>query len=184
MYFTGYQYSTAIVDKKKNSVFLGEPFKGKVIIIGAGAGGLSAGYLLAQQGTDFEILEASENYGGRIKINQEFADFTIPLGAEWIETNLGIFDEIVNDDSVQLNIETIRDRPDRKFVNYSWFQFFEDNVVPSVKDKISFNSEVLHVDFSGDKINVITSSKNYEADKVIISVPLMMLKKERISFNP
>ena len=73
MYFTGYQYSTAIVDKKKNSVFLGEPFKGKVIIIGAGAGGLSAGYLLAQQGTDFEILEASENYGGRIKINQEFA---------------------------------------------------------------------------------------------------------------
>ena len=34
-------------------------FKGKVIIIGAGAGGLSAGYLLQQQGIDFEILEAS-----------------------------------------------------------------------------------------------------------------------------
>ena len=30
------------------------PFKGKVIIIGAGAGGLSAGYLLQQQGVDFK----------------------------------------------------------------------------------------------------------------------------------
>ena len=32
-------------------------FEGKVIIIGAGAGGLSAGYLLDQLGIDFEILE-------------------------------------------------------------------------------------------------------------------------------
>ena len=33
-------------------------FSGKVIIIGAGAGGLAAGYLLKQQRVDFEILEA------------------------------------------------------------------------------------------------------------------------------
>lgn len=35
------------------------PFSGKVLIIGAGAVGLSTGYFLNQQGTDFEILEAS-----------------------------------------------------------------------------------------------------------------------------
>ena len=52
-----------------------EPFDGKVIIIGAGAGGLSAGYLLQQQGIDFEILEASASYGGRMRINTDFADF-------------------------------------------------------------------------------------------------------------
>ena len=40
-------------------------FSGKVLIIGAGAGGLSSGYLLQQQGIEFEILEASSNYGGR-----------------------------------------------------------------------------------------------------------------------
>lgn len=32
------------------------PFKGKVIIIGADSGGLSAGYLLQQRGSDFEII--------------------------------------------------------------------------------------------------------------------------------
>ena len=41
----------------------GSNFSGKTIIVGAGAGGLSAGYLLNQQGIDFEILEASLNYG-------------------------------------------------------------------------------------------------------------------------
>ena len=75
-------------------------FEGKVIIIGAGAGGLSAGYLLEQLGIDFEILEASSNFGGRMKINTYFADLPIPLGAEWIETNCEIFSEILNDDSV------------------------------------------------------------------------------------
>ena len=104
----------------------------KVIIIGAGAGGLSAGYLLAQKGIDFEILEASSVYGGRMKINTDFADFPIPLGSEWIETGTGIFDEIVNDGSVQVNLTTIPDSPDHKFVNYSWFNFFEDYVVPQL----------------------------------------------------
>ena len=33
----------------------------KVIIIGAGAGGLTAGHLLSQRGINFEILEASSN---------------------------------------------------------------------------------------------------------------------------
>lgn len=56
-------------------------FKGKVLIIGAGAAGLSAAYLLKQQGIGFQILEASGSYGGRIKHNRDFVDFPIPLGA-------------------------------------------------------------------------------------------------------
>ena len=46
----------------------------RVIIIGAGAAGLSAGYLLAQLGIDFKILEASSVYGGRLKTSTDFAD--------------------------------------------------------------------------------------------------------------
>ena len=70
-------------------------FSGKVIIIGAGAGGLSAGYLLKQRGIEFEILEATSVYGGRIKVNTDFADFPIPLGAEWLHSNTSVFKEIV-----------------------------------------------------------------------------------------
>ena len=109
-------------------------FSGKVIIIGAGAGGLSAGYLLKQQGIDFEILEASSVYGGRMRIDTSFADFPIPLGAEWLETDTSIFSEIVNDTSVPINVTTVADDPDRKFVNYSWFNFYEDYILPAVAE--------------------------------------------------
>ena len=47
----------------------------KVLIIGSGAAGLSAGFLLNQKGVQTEILEASSSYGGRKKRTTEFADF-------------------------------------------------------------------------------------------------------------
>ena len=56
----------------------------KIIIIGAGAAGLTAGYLLNQRGIEFEILEASSVYGGRMKRTNDFAEFPIPLGGEWL----------------------------------------------------------------------------------------------------
>jgi monoamine oxidase len=160
------------------------PFTGKVLVIGAGAGGLSTAYLLKQQGTQVEVLEASPQWGGRIRINPDFADFPIPLGAEWIETNAGVFKEIVNDDSVTVDIQTILDSPDRKFVNYSWYNFFEDFIHPSVSDSIRFNTAVTSIDYSGDKVIVSTSNGTFTADKVVVSVPLKILKDGSISFSP
>lgn len=160
------------------------PFPGKVLVIGAGAGGLSAGYFLKQQGTDFEILEASSSYGGRMRINTNFADFPIPLGAEWLETKTTIFQEIVNDSSVKINIQTIADNPDRKFVNYSWFNFFEDYITPSITNKISYNTIVKSIDYSDNQIVVITNNGQFTADKVIVSIPLQILKDGDIRFTP
>lgn len=159
-------------------------FEGKVIIIGAGAGGLSAGYLLQQQGIDFEILEASSAYGGRMKINTNFADFPIPLGAEWLETNTTIFQQIVNDSSIQVDIETVSDEPDRKFVNSSWFDFFEEYIVPSIRSKISFNTIVDSIDYSNDQVRITTNNGQSISDKVIVSVPLKILQEGDINFEP
>jgi monoamine oxidase len=159
-------------------------FFGKVVIIGAGAGGLSAGYLLNQLGVDFEILEASSQYGGRMKINTDFTDFPIPLGAEWLETNTNIFQEIVNDSSVQVNIETAPDNPDRKFVNSSWFSFFSEYVVTAISSKIRYNTIAESIDYSGEQVIINTQSGPYTADKVIVSVPLKILKESDISFLP
>ena len=159
-------------------------FNGKVIIIGAGAGGLSAGYLLNQLGIDFEILEASANYGGRMKINTEFTDFPIPLGAEWLETHTSVFKEIVNDPSVQIQVKTVKDATDRKFVNYSWFNFFEDYIVPAISNKISYKTIVSSIDYTGDQIEVTSQNAKFLADKVIVSVPLKILQERDISFVP
>lgn len=155
-----------------------------VIIIGAGAGGMAAGYLLAQQGIDFQILEASSVYGGRMRINTDFADFPIPLGAEWLETGTNIFQEIVNDSSVQVDVETAADDPDRKFVNYSWFNFFEEFIAPSITSKITYNTVVQSIDYSGDQVAVNTQSGQLMADKVIVSVPLKILQDNDLQFTP
>jgi len=161
-----------------------KPYDGKVLIIGAGAGGLTAGYLLQQQGVEFEILEASNKYGGRMKVNESFADFPIPLGAEWLETGQNIFSEIVNDSSINVEVETVKDAPDRKFVNYSWYNFFEEYIVPSISDKIRYNQMVESIDYSNDQIIVKTPLEMYNADKVIVCVPLKVIKDGDISFIP
>jgi protoporphyrinogen oxidase len=53
----------------------------KILIVGAGAAGITAGHALSEKGIDFEILEASSVHGGRVKKDADFADFPIDLGA-------------------------------------------------------------------------------------------------------
>ena len=70
-------------------------FKGDVIIIGAGAAGMYAAYLLAQQGIHVRLLEASDRYGGRVKSLNDFADFPIELGAEEIHGERSLWYDMV-----------------------------------------------------------------------------------------
>ena len=176
-----------------------------VIIIGAGAGGLSAGYLLKQQGIPFQILEASSNYGGRMKRTTTFADFPIPLGAEWIHVLPDILKEIVNDGSVNVNIDTVMYdqevdyalyegeeysmedigfQVESKFINATWFDFFEQYIVPSVADQISYNQIVDGIDYSGEQIQVATQGETFSADRVIITTPVKLLQNGMITFTP
>lgn len=68
---------------KKNLLGLGS-FNGRVVVVGAGAAGLYAGFLMKARGMDFEILEASSRVGGRLAKLEGFADYALDLGAEWL----------------------------------------------------------------------------------------------------
>lgn len=176
-----------------------------VIIIGAGAAGLSAAYLLKQQGIEAQILEASSRYGGRMKRSDDFADFPIPLGGEWIHVERGILNEIVNDSSIPIDVNSTPYDPDvdvglldgeqvdireigftidQKFIGSSWFDFYEQYVVPSIEAQISFNKVVNSIDYSGDRINIKTRDEEYTSDVVIIAVPVKILQKGTIRFIP
>ena len=178
---------------------------GKVIIIGAGAAGMAAGYLLQQRGVEFEILEASSTYGGRMKRTTEFANFPIPLGAEWIHVEPDILQEIVNDDSIDVDIQTKMYDPevdyalvegeeysmedigftiDSKFINATWFDFFEQYILPFVADRITYNAIVNVIDYSAETIQVQTQNQTYSADSVIITVPVKLLQNGAITFTP
>lgn len=181
-------------------------FSGNVLIIGAGSAGLMAGHFLNQYGIDFQILEASSVYGGRVKRANNFADFPIDLGAEWIHTDPSILADLVNDPSVQAAIDIINYRPEEiyvwkdnelkrrnffsnfyaehKFKNTTWYGFFEDFIVPGIANRITYDAPVTSIDYSGDRISVTADGNTYEADKVILTVPLKILQDNMINFEP
>jgi heterodisulfide reductase subunit A-like polyferredoxin len=55
-----------------------------VIVIGAGAAGLSAANDLIKAGWNVAVLEASNQIGGRLKKDETLANFPIDVGGEWI----------------------------------------------------------------------------------------------------
>jgi monoamine oxidase len=67
-----------------------------VIIIGAGAAGLYAGYLLKAQGFDVQILEANNRVGGRIKSLEDFTDFPVELGAMYLHGDKNLFSQLID----------------------------------------------------------------------------------------
>ncbi len=177
----------------------------KVVIVGAGAAGLTTAYLLKQQGIDSVILEAANTIGGRMKRTDTFADFPIPLGAEWIHTHPRVLGQTVNDSGIGVDIKTTAYDPetttskweghditleecgfedDYKFIKSTWFDFFEEYIYPSVKDQITFNSVVENIDYSKEKTTVKTKAKEYTADKVVVTIPVQMLQKGAIRFTP
>jgi monoamine oxidase len=71
----------------------------KVLVIGAGMAGISAGHFLKLAGHEVEILEARDRIGGRIWTNRE--SYPIDLGAAWIHgSNNNPLTELKNEFSV------------------------------------------------------------------------------------
>ncbi|MCE7997010.1 MAG: FAD-dependent oxidoreductase [Roseivirga sp.] len=182
-------------------------FAGKVLIVGAGAAGITAGYVLSQYGIDFEIIEAAPVYGGRVKEAVNFADFPIDLGAEWIHTDATILPVLINDPEVDASIDLINYSPESlyvwnnnklkkrnfftnfygelKFKSTTWYSFFDNYMIPAVRNKLTLNSPVSHIDYSSDKVSITnTNNEVFEGDRLILTVPLTILKQNSINFNP
>ena len=182
-------------------------FTGKVLVIGAGAAGLIAGYHLKRHSIDFKILEASTNFGGRVREIEDFADFPLDLGAEWIHAEPSIFSTLLDDQSLEKEIELIEYSPqtisiwekdvlrnrdfvsslysEYKFKNTTWYDFFDQYVVPPIADHIYLNQIVTEINYSAHQVVVKTRDQVlFEADKVILTVPLTILKQGLIKFVP
>ena len=174
------------------------------IIIGAGAAGVTAGYTLLQEGfNDFVILEASSTYLGRIKKLDNLTNFPIDIGAEWIHVDPSILTTIVNDENVAVDVETTPYQPDffvwdgaqlneeplgdndYKFVNYTWFDFFNDYLVPDVINKVEFNCVVTTIEWTNSSTSVTCEDgRVFAGKKTIVTVPIKILQDNDITFVP
>jgi len=90
---------------RKETLFEDINYDGKVLIIGAGAAGLYAAYILKSKGINFQILEASANYGGRLGKLTTFANFPIDLGAQWLHGKNNILGDLITKSNTKINLD-------------------------------------------------------------------------------
>lgn len=131
--------SALISGCRKETLFEDVSFDGKVIVIGAGAAGLYAGYMLHSKGIDFSILEASSQIGGRMGKLTGFADYTIDTGAQWLHGQNNILGDLIKKHNIKntlddseltywFNNELVAELPQDPFI-------FEDGDFPDVSFK-------------------------------------------------
>ncbi len=179
----------------------------RVLIVGAGAAGLTAAYHLIRAGAEVRVLEAAPRWGGRVARLSGFADVPLDLGAEWIHEDPTILGRIVGRGATTLGVETIdyvpqtfqlwhrgrlRDRNlirhaygEAKFYDTTWYGVFERFVRPQIGEALILNAPVTEIDHSGDGVSVRTADgRRFDADKVLVTVPLSILRNGSIRFTP
>ncbi len=132
---------------KPDTLHQGRTYSGKVIVVGAGAAGLYAAYLLHLQGVDVQLLEASSSIGGRVKSLSNFADFTVELGAE----------EVLGERSIWYDM-----------VRASGAKFIDTNLTNHYYFNGSLKSETQAVEntFFNNMIELISSIKDYTGNDI------------------
>ncbi|KAL9183724.1 hypothetical protein ACHAXT_004580 [Thalassiosira profunda] len=143
----------------------------EVIVVGAGAAGLTAAYHLQKAGLTVKVLEATEQFGGRVRKDDTLADFPVDLGAGWIHGNPRKILNAILDEDVASRKETVLHYtgwmhlwtgkrfvrfptlPSNawgwKFVNGSWYDFFNDELVAKLHSgTLVLGSPVASVDYS------------------------------------
>ncbi len=187
-------------------------YKGKVIIVGAGASGLAAAKVLEQNNIDYIILEATNRYGGRLKKDTTLADFPIDIGAEWIHSAPITLNKLkgkkgdeIDEALIPYKLENTASwdgekykvspdwqsnflynfMPESKFKNSTWYDFVDEHIAKTVKHKIKFNAPVIEINYSDNSVAVKTKNgDSYQADRVLVTVSIGVLKSNLIHFIP
>jgi len=183
-----------------------------VVIVGAGIAGLTCGYnldVLSSGSVDLKILEARSEVGGRVQNVKgvSFIDYDLDLGGQDLFLNDFSDYESLLAGGDELDYSTISWLPDdidycekatcdnesfrtdlraASFVGESLANFVNKFLLPRVEDSVSLNTVVKKIDWSDSKKIVVTTSdgSTYDADKLVVAVPLSQLKKDAIEFVP
>lgn len=175
-----------------------------VVIVGAGAAGITAAYHLEQQGLSVVLLEAADRYGGRMKKDASW-DVSLGLGPEWLHVDdpNEMLSRIVGR---TVNKRTIRDPSvahrwtgttleynppgswsgDYRWMDGVWWDFFDQELASNLQaNTIVLNSVVEKIDYEYEKpVVFLTNGRRYEGSYVIVTASLRTLQLGEINFFP
>ena len=175
----------------------------QIVIIGGGLTGLSLAYFLELKGISSLIIEARKRLGGRIYTKYNDGQAPIELGATWFGTQhthlalllkeLGISSfkqelgnravyEPISTSPAQLVTLPPNNDPSYRVVGGSTkiIEALQQRVVSS---QIELGQEVESIQFENSKFKLTTSTKQFESDIVISTLPPNLLSKS-ISILP
>ena len=150
-----------------------------IVIVGAGAAGLYAGYTLKYLGIEnFIILEASNVIGGRVAEDDTFIDVPLDIGAEWIHVHPKILKDLLLpfDNTTELYKvlpETMDYRPqtfstanrkkccgwmkffyrETKFRKTTWWGYLDKYIRSQIESHIRLNAVVETIEWGGNSNN-------------------------------
>ena len=164
----------------------------RIIIVGAGAAGLTAAKTFKQHGyNNVRILESSKVFGGRARRTNTFADYPIDLGPSWLHHPSWL--PIINGGDVDVPHITFRDSKGKNsgyfFTgNYSWYDFIANHMAPD-PESIVYGCQVDRIKYDdsegkSSEVQVKCGKRTFVADKVIVTASLAVLKDGDITFEP
>ncbi|MFY0598171.1 MAG: FAD-dependent oxidoreductase [Cyclobacteriaceae bacterium] len=169
----------------------------KYIIIGAGLSGLTSAYLLHKTGErDITILESRDRIGGRIHTKDN-----IDFGATWFQTHhqkvidlldeleVGKFHQYSKGKSVLVyssmapahHFESNPEAPSAYRISGGSSAMI-DRLASPFSENIKLGTTVTEIIENENGVSVVTENGNYQAEKVIITIPPLIAT--RISFSP
>jgi len=177
-----------------------------VIVVGAGAAGLTAAWHLENSGWSVTVLEAhAAAIGGRLrKDDSTFAGLDVDLGGEWIHGDPANILNPILGRNVAAEVDTVRHTVplsawdgsefyqqsadgygDYKWADSTWWDFFNDKVAAEL-DNIVLGCAVTSIDY-GDDNNIVTckNGDSYAAGTaVVVTVSMTLMQQKSIQFIP
>ncbi len=177
--------------------------KSEVLIIGAGLTGLLLAHRLKNNGISIKIIEARNRVGGRIHTLLSDNETPIEMGATWLsiqhqellqvlqELELPIFEQFMTGKALFESLSTAPPQqfeiPNNQQPSYR-IQNGTESLINKLTESLDETDIVLHekvdrIDFSDTNIIVHTKKQSYLANKIVSTLPPMLLVNS-IDFTP
>ncbi len=115
------------------------------------------------------------------QIDEDIIPYKLENTADWDGENYKVSPEWENNAIYRILRES-------KFKNSTWYDYIDKNIAQTVKHKIKYNSPVTEINYSNYSNECILvkteNGRTYEADKVLVSVSIGVLKSNLIKFIP